>query len=172
VIRCLGPFRHPSWLQISTQIITLFLFLPVHSDIDDDLIKRHIDLLVARNRTVDGQNMSLCDVGYCSLGIDEGWEGCGLGVNGTQHDAHGFPVANAKFPNLKSLVDYGHAAGVAMGWYLNGCACGEKEELLINYQGDVQKLHEYGFDRYLPCEACQPATINLNTCDSLLQCQD
>ena len=32
---------------------------------------------------------SLWDVGFKSIGIDEGWEGCGKGVNGTQHDAKG-----------------------------------------------------------------------------------
>jgi hypothetical protein len=33
-----------------------------------------------------------------------------------------------------------------MGWYLNGCACGERKERLLNYQGDIQKLAEFGFD--------------------------
>ena len=50
--------------------------------------------LVAKNRTVAGQSapVSLCDLGYCSVGVDEGWEGCGQGVNGTQHDAQGLPT--------------------------------------------------------------------------------
>lgn len=33
-----------------------------------------------------------------------------------------------------------------MGWYLNGCACGEHVELNKNYAGDVLSLHEFGFD--------------------------
>jgi hypothetical protein len=47
-----------------------------------------VDAISARNRTVDGKLTSLLDVGYATVGIDEGWEGCGKGVNGTQHDAH------------------------------------------------------------------------------------
>ena len=62
-----------------------------------------------------------------------------------------------KFPDLKWLVDYGHRAGVRMGWYLNGCACGERKERLLNYQGDVQRLHEYGFDA-VKLDGCGAAT--------------
>ena len=30
--------------------------------------------------------------------------------------------------------------------YENGCACGERHELEINYEGDVRTLHALGFD--------------------------
>lgn len=84
--------------------------------------------------------VSLCDLGYCAVsfettlrhrmlrsprrparartkpaphpqaGIDEGWEGCGLGVNRTQHYLNGTPATNgALFPDMKGLVDYGHS---------------------------------------------------------------
>ena len=33
-----------------------------------------------------------------------------------------------------------------MGWYLNGCACGEHVELKQNYEGDIHSLHTFGFD--------------------------
>ena len=33
-----------------------------------------------------------------------------------------------------------------MGFYLNGCACGEREEHLINYEGDVNLTVSLGFD--------------------------
>ena len=33
-----------------------------------------------------------------------------------------------------------------MGWYQNGCACGEKKAVRINYEGDVRKLAAFGFD--------------------------
>ena len=41
-----------------------------------------IDALTKKNRTVKGWDgkVSLCDLGYCTAGIDEGWEGCGLGT--------------------------------------------------------------------------------------------
>ena len=44
------------------------------------------------------------------------------------------------------LVTYGHAAGLKMGWYENGCACGERRALEQNYVGDVRLLHSLGFD--------------------------
>jgi hypothetical protein len=63
-----------------------------------------IDALAEKNRTVKGWagKVSLCDLGYCAAGIDEGWEGCGLGVNGTQHYLNGTPATNPKlFPDMK-----------------------------------------------------------------------
>jgi len=53
-------------------------------------------------------------------GIDEGWEGCGMGVTvsgrKTQHYANGTPAINAKFPDIGALVKYGHSKGLKMGW--------------------------------------------------------
>jgi alpha-galactosidase len=112
------------------------------------MMKDAVDAVVAKNRTVkgwDGQ-VSLCDLGYCAVGIDEGWEGCGEGVGKSQHYANGTPAVNPKFPNLKELVDYGHSKNVKMGFYQNGCACGEKTSLDINLQGDISFLHDHGFD--------------------------
>jgi hypothetical protein len=112
-----------------------------------DNVKASIDALTAKLWTINGvKNVSLAEVGYASAGIDEGWEGCGEGVNGTQHDAQGNPVANSKFPDIPGLVKYGHDAGLKMGWYQNGCACGERHALMQNYEGDVRLLHDYGFD--------------------------
>ena len=49
-----------------------------------------IDALSSKNRTVKGWEgkVSLCDLGYCSAGLDEGWEGCGEGVNGECEEQH------------------------------------------------------------------------------------
>ena len=69
-----------------------------------EITQSQVDAISARNRTVDRKLTSLSDVGYATVGIDEGWEGCGKGVNGTQHDAQGFPVINEKFPDMKALV--------------------------------------------------------------------
>ena len=88
---------------------------------NQDMITDVIDALAAKNRTVKGWDgkVSLCDLGYCAAGIDEGWEGCGLGVNGTQHYLNGTPATNPKlFPDMKGLVDHGHKKGLKMGWYL------------------------------------------------------
>ena len=67
-------------------------------------------------------------------------------MNGTQHYVNGTPVVNAKFPDMKGLVDYGRAHGLKVGFYENGCACGEKVEKTINYEGDVRSLHAFDFD--------------------------
>jgi hypothetical protein len=55
-------------------------------------------------------------------------------------------VINPKFPDMGGLVEYSHARGIKMGWYENGCACGERHALDINYQGDVRQLNKLGFD--------------------------
>ena len=35
------------------------------------------------------------------------------------------------------LVRYGHSKGVHMGWYLNGCACGEGTRIFGTPRGSV-----------------------------------
>lgn len=106
-----------------------------------------MDILLSKMVPVPGQsNASLKDFGYTSAGIDEGWEGCGQGINGTQHDAKGNPVINKKFPDVPSLVEYGHSLGLKVGFYENGCACGEHHELVQNYEGDVRMLKNFNFD--------------------------
>merc|ERR1719174_1366016 len=114
--------------------------------ITEDTFYTAIDAITAKNWTVDGKTVSLFDIGYKSVGIDEGWEGCGMGVNHTQHYVNGTPAVNSKFPNMKKLVDYGHSKNLKMGFYQNGCACGEREEHKINYEGDIAYLAANGFD--------------------------
>ena len=64
-----------------------------------------------------------------------GWEGCGLGVDHTQHYLNGTPATNPKlFPDMKGMVDYGHKKGLKMGWYFNGCGCIEKHKHRIEKQ--------------------------------------
>lgn len=115
--------------------------------ITQDMMIQAADAVAAKNRTLNGKaGLSLCDVGYCAVGIDEGWEDCGAGVNGTQHDAKGNPVIEPQFPDMGGLVQHIHSLGLKAGWYENGCKCGEKTEVLINYEGDVKLLHDFGFD--------------------------
>jgi alpha-galactosidase len=106
------------------------------------------EAIVSKNRTVAGhaKPVSLCDIGYCSVGVDEGWEGCGQGVDKTQHDASGIPTIDAAFPDTATMVKQIHAKGLAAGWYLNGCKCGEHVEKTINYEGDIKSLRAFDFD--------------------------
>ena len=116
--------------------------------ITQDIILEQAAALAAKNRTVPGSKsgVSLCDLGYCSVGVDEGWEGCGLGVNGTQHAADGRPVVALTFPDTGAMVARIHELGLAAGWYLNGCKCGERTEVAANYAGEIRTLHAFGFD--------------------------
>jgi len=132
-----------------------------HAAIDNSTFVAAIDILTAKEWTVGGSLVSLADVGYSRVGIDEGWENCsGPDPNHglRQHDEQGYPLVDtAKFPDLKWLVDYGHARSISMGWYLNGCACGERVERDLNYKGDVARLAEYGFDA-VKLDGCGAAT--------------
>ena len=47
---------------------------------------------------------------------------------------------------MRGMVDYGHARGLLVGWYQNGCKCPEKQAPERNYAGDVQSLKDFGFD--------------------------
>lgn len=130
-------------------------------------IGEQIRVLTARNLTVDGKKgVSLADLGYNAVGVDEGWEGCvaptasGPAIYG--HDDHGNPLANAaRFPNLTALVEYGHARNVSMGWYLNSCGCRWSPKVLKpeaverNYVGDVKALSALGMDA-VKIDGCGP----------------
>jgi alpha-galactosidase len=104
--------------------------------------------ITTKNRTVKGWDgaVSLWDLGYKSVGVDEGWEGCGQGVDKTQHDAAGLPTIDSNFPDTKKMVQQIHALNLSAGWYLNGCKCGEHVEKRINYEGDIKDLHDFDFD--------------------------
>ncbi len=100
--------------------------------ITQDMMLDAAAAVTARNRTVAGWGpdpVSLCDLGYCSVGVDEGWEGCGAGVNGTQHDAQGIPTVDTDtFPDTAKMVDGIHAAGLTAGW----CECAACSAVLVS----------------------------------------
>ena len=49
--------------------------------------------------STDGVPTSLADLGYVSAGVDDGWQACGAGVQGSFHDAEGRPIVNTtRFP--------------------------------------------------------------------------
>ena len=93
--------------------------------IDQDMMIGAMDAITALNRTILGKaSTSLCKAaGYCSVGVDEGWEACGVKAvasGNTQHDAQGRPTINTtRFPSMKQMVDYGHGKGLEVGWYQN-----------------------------------------------------
>ena len=93
---------------------------------------------------------SLASFGYKDIGLDDAWQKCGAGVNGSFHDSHGNPIVDLdRFPDMKAMVDHAHALGLTAGWYGNNCICHEKGLLFLDdvvYKGDVRATVKYGFD--------------------------
>ena len=104
---------------------------------------------------------SCCGCSYCSVGVDDGWEGCGEGADHTQHDAQGFPTIDNTFPDTATMVRQIQSLGLDAGWYLNGCKCGERTEKTINYEGDIKDLHNFGFDGKID----SPESLSVLSCD-------
>lgn len=125
-----------------------------HGDVTDGMIRSIVDVITAKSRIVNGAMMSLKDLGYVHVGVDDGWQACGEGYNSSFHAYDGTPVVNnSKFPSLKGLVEYGHAKSVKMGWYDNNCICMDSYTLAKDpewaersFAGDVQLLLDAGFD--------------------------
>ena len=40
---------------------------------NQDLIQRTMDGFATKKRSVDGKVVSLCDIGYCDVGLDDNW---------------------------------------------------------------------------------------------------
>lgn len=73
-----------------------------------------MDGMVARKRLVDGRPTSLCDLGYCDVGLDDNWQQCGR--YGADHDSYhttaGYPIVNqSRFPDLKAMTSHAHGLG-------------------------------------------------------------
>jgi hypothetical protein len=122
------------------------------NDVYDSRMRSIIDAMVDRSRSVNGKPTSLVDMGYITCGLDDNWQACGTGVDGSFHDASGNPLINLqRFPDMKSLCDYAHGKGAKMGWYHNNCDCSENQKwnstyVDAHYHGDVNAIVGYGFD--------------------------
>ena len=42
-------------------------------NVNQSAMERIMDAMVSRERTVDGVPTSLCDLGYCDVGLDDNW---------------------------------------------------------------------------------------------------
>jgi len=130
--------------------------------VKQDLIIGIMDGMVSKNRSVNGVPTSLCDLGYCDVGLDDNWQVCGGGnlynrVVRTKkanrnlynfHDDSGIPIVNRKrFHNMLDMTDHAHALGLTAGWYGNNCICAEKRNATdAMYVADVTSLIQFGFD--------------------------
>mmetsp|Transcript_65527 Transcript_65527/g.189925 ORF Transcript_65527/g.189925 Transcript_65527/m.189925 type:complete len:416 (+) Transcript_65527:116-1363(+) len=119
------------------------------ADVNQTLLESIMDGLVARKRMVDGVPTSLCDLGYCEVGLDDAWQACGDHDGYNYHDALGRPVVNTtRFPDMAAMTAKAHSLGLTAGWYHNNCICRElKEPTHAMYVQDVHYLADvFHFD--------------------------
>ena len=118
-------------------------------DINEQRIYAQAEAMV---RPMEGQNTSLSRAGFRSIGIDDGWQACGSGVNGSFHDAAGNPLVNLTlFPDLAAMAHKAHTLGLTAGFYMNNCACAENQfadPAMIDriYARSVAAFVRWGFD--------------------------
>ena len=132
------------------------------ANVNQQLIESVMEALARKEiRTMpDGSQemVSLCDIGYCNVGLDDGWQECGSaraapGMN--YHAKDGSPIVNiTRFPDMRSMVDKAHSLGLTAGWYANNCICADQchansepncEDMI---RQDVDAFAQYGFDSY------------------------
>jgi alpha-galactosidase len=121
------------------------------ANVNQKLIEGIMDGMVKKTRMVDGEATSLCDLGYCDVGLDDNWQNCKAGTGGNNyHDSDGNPVVNTdRFPDMKAMTDHAHKIGLAAGWYGNNCICSDHHSGDRKfYEGDVKALRKFGFDSF------------------------
>merc|ERR1740130_162505 len=107
--------------------------------------------MVKKSRMVDGKPTSLCDLGYCDVGLDDNWQDCKAGADGNHyHDKDGNPVVNLEvFPDMKAMTKHAHDLGLTAGWYGNNCICSDqKSQDQKYYAGDMKAFREFAFDAW------------------------
>ena len=117
--------------------------------IDQSTMEAMMDGLVDRTRMVDGKPTSLADLGYLRIGMDDNWQACGTGINGSFHSASGEPLFNTtRFPDVKAMNAKAHKLGLKSDWYVNNCICPEKGLLVPGFAdaGNARALPALGFD--------------------------
>ena len=89
---------------------------------------RIMDGLVRRDRRDHlGNLVSLADLGYRDVGLDDTWQQCNSpdAADGMHyHDVYGNPIVNVdRFPSLETMTQYARDLNLTAGWYANNCAC-------------------------------------------------
>lgn len=109
--------------------------------------------MINRTRRDSAGNLaSLLDLGYNNVGLDDNWQACGEGYEGSFHDLDGNPLINkTRFPSMQGMTNYGHSVGLRMGWYMNNCICLEDRFRDLDYvtthmEASARAVAEYGFD--------------------------
>ena len=90
-------------------------------NITQETMQAQMKAMASRERPVWGLSglHSLADVGYNRAGLDDNWQMCHAGFQGSFHDEQGNPIVNkTRFPDLKAMVDFGHSLNLSVGWYI------------------------------------------------------
>lgn len=126
--------------------------------VDQDMVSGQVDGLLEEI----GGAKNLLELGYDTIGVDDGWQDCGAGRHGGFHDQDGKPLVNkTRFPDLAGLVANTHKRKVKLGWYMNNCWCDElvKMPWSLATGGDTQQdvvfLLDLGFDA-VKVDGCGP----------------
>ena len=87
---------------------------PYGLHVNQSRIEKAIDAIATKRNG----GLSLADLGYTYVNLDDGWQDCGKGVLRSFHDQHGNPLVDKhKFPDLKALTSLAHRNGLKAGWY-------------------------------------------------------
>ena len=119
------------------------------NNVNQTLITGIMDGMVKKQTFGGGKPTSLCDLGYCDVGLDDHWQACGSpdaapGMH--YHDKDGNPIVNKEvFPDLKAMVDHAHSLKLTSGWYGNNCDCKDHCSDVECFAGDVNATLAFGF---------------------------
>ena len=93
------------------------------ADVNQSLIEGIMDGMVRKDRKVDGVPTSLCDLGYCDVGLDDNWQQCSTTKGGLRfHDQSGTPLVNTeRFPDMAAMTAHAHKLGLTAGWRGSNC---------------------------------------------------
>lgn len=119
--------------------------------VNQQLIQTIMDGMVVPHKGV-----SLRDLGYSDVGLDDFWQACGdsrAAPGMHYHDTDGNPLVNTNlFPDFKAMTDHAHALNLTSGWYGNNCGCSDHcssdEECDMQIKQDVAALMQYNFDSW------------------------
>ena len=85
------------------------------NNVNQTLIESIMKGMTIKKKISTGKLMSLCDLGYCDVGLDDNWQACGSkdaapGMH--YHDKNGIPLVNYdRFPSFKNMTNYAHSLG-------------------------------------------------------------
>ena len=83
--------------------------------VSQDIIERQVTAVAEPF----GTEPSLLALGYDHIGIDDGWQDCGAGVDGSFHSAAGAVLINETlFPDMLQMTRFAHQKKVHMGCYV------------------------------------------------------